>query len=394
MQQTSRIEKSFLSINNIRALALPAAIILTIAIGGFLRWQAVRSTTLTEAETQFADAALVILTRSDWQPKSFVQPPLYLYLTAMVGEVQFAIGAGAGRLSSPDALKPAEIVGAMRYVNLLLALLTFIPVYGAATRLWQNRAAGAIAMGLLGVSWLAYHATPELLPQTLAGFLAAGSFFFLVKAWQEDFRWDFVWAGVLAGLATGAAYGAGLLLICLTLVTIVKQSATQRENLKNWIACIGGWLVGFTLAVPGWLFSFDKWIAGLTGIGRATPDVAGQYLRNALLNDFGTVAVLFLIIVAAFASRGQEALKLWVTLAFPLAYCLTLAFVGGVLTERLALIIPALAIAGAYPILVAASFVQRKLDEHDDKHFWGAGATAAALVLCVLLVSIVVRRIF
>jgi Dolichyl-phosphate-mannose-protein mannosyltransferase len=333
-------------------------------VGGFLRWQVVRSAPLTEAETQFADAALVILTRSDWQPKSFVQPPLYLYLTALIGEIQFAIGTGAGRLSSPDALKPDEIVGAIRYVNLLLALLTFIPVYGAAARLWQNRAAGAIAAGLLGVSWLAYHATPELLPQTMAGFLAAGSFFFLVKAWQENFRADFGWAGVLAGLATGAAYGAGLLLICLSLVTIAKQPATRRQQLKNWIAGFGGWLAGFTLAVPGWLFSFDKWVAGLASIGRATPDAAGQYLRNALLNDFGTVALFGLALVTAFAVRGAEAQKLGVGLAFPVAYCLT------------------------------SCFVQHKLDEHDDRHFWGAGATAAALVLCVLLASIVVRRIF
>lgn len=359
-----------------------------VLVGGFLRWQAVKSATVTPEEESLAGQAISILTRSDWQPKSFAQPPLYLYLAALVGEIQFAQQAGAGKLSMLDGLNAKSLVEALRFLNLACSVLTLLPVYAIAVRLWSAKA-GAVAAGLVATSWLAYQTTASLSPQNLGSLLAACSLFFIVKAWQENQTADFAWGGLLAGLATAATYGS--LWLSLPLFLAALWQANGKFFKKLGLSLAAG-LGGLTLGAPGWILSFNLFAAGVSGIGAAPENSARFYLKEIFAHDLGLLLITLVAFLIAVSGPPAERKKLTLLLAFPVAYLLTVVILGSNQVERLTLIVPMVALAATQPLLVAAQFVQRKLDEHDDRHKWGESFLLIALVIVVALISLAVRR--
>lgn len=361
-----------------------------IAVSSILSWQAIKTASVTPVEQDFAGQALAILSRSDWKPKNFAQPPLYLYLAAFVGELQFAQQAGAGKLTSPDGLTANGLIEAMRYVNLLVGLLTLLPVYATARLLWSAKI-GAVAAGLVATSWLAYHSVASLQTGTLAGLLAATTLYFITSAYRSegDKKAAFAWAGFALGLTMAAAYGGICLVLPLGLAVLWQSEAKLKKVGLSLLGLVGG----FTLAAPGWILSFNLFADGLAGIGRAPENAAASYLKQSLASDGGLV-ILFVLtfLVGCRLGEREEVGKLWLMLSFPLAYLVIVALCGPVQLERLALIIPALAIAATQPLAIAAKFVQRKLDEHDDRHKWGESALLIGLVVTVALSSILLRR--
>lgn len=356
-------------------------------VAGFLRYQTLKNAP-NEAALPFATEAVSVLRQDNWQPKSFVQPPLYLYLGAGVSEISFLQQASARKVATLATLNPASVIDLLRLVNLLLGLLALWPTYAAATLLGSRRE-GAVAALLLATSWLAYQATPALLPFTLGAALAASSLYFMVRGRS---RWDFGWAGALAGLATAATYGAVLLLVPLGLAVFGSKEAEGRYQKLG--LGLAGWLVAWTVAVPGWLLSFNNFVSGLAAIGKAPAEASSFYLKQALTNDGGLVIAFGVAFVAAFALRGAKAFNLWLALGFPLLYFIVVVLAGPALIERLALVVPLMAIAAAQTLGLAADWIQRTLDAHDDRHKWAGTALALGLVLLVALISELIRRAF
>lgn len=366
----------------------PLAVLgVALLVGGILRLQTLRSAELSGSAQSFAQEALRIVTTSDWQPRSFVQPPLYLYLGATLAELQFVQQASAGKMVSPEEVAPANVVNYLRYANLALGLLALLPVYAAASRLAKSALTGLIASLLLATSWLAYQSTPALLPQTLSAALVASSFYFGVRGWQNGSGWAWAVAGGLAGLATASSYGAVLLLGPLSVAAVWQ--AKEGRRWKGLGAVWGSGLVGWMLAAPGWIFSLPSFVTGLTALDNAPPEAASFYARSALANDAGLVIAFAAAVAMALSLRSAG---LWLVLAFPLLYLPLAAFFGPPLLERLTLVVPLAAIAAAWPLGVIAQEVQRLLDAHDDRHKWGSVASGLGLAVAVVLVSVMVRR--
>ncbi len=358
-----------------------------ILVGGVLRYQTLRnSPPISPSEEAFASQAIAVIFESNWKPKSFSQPPLYLYLGAGLTELTFLQQASA----SPEAVKsvnPKTVADYLRYLNLALGLVSLVLAYAVAARLWGTKREGAIAALLLATSWLAYQATPALLPQTLAATLAIGSFYFMVRG---ENRWDWLCAGLLAGLSAAASYGAVLLIIPALILAIGLEKKSRWGGLG--LGLLGG-LVSFTLAVPGWILSLNDFISGVASIKGAADDAESYYLRLALRNDAGFILVFGIAFVAAFGLwGGEKSLRLCAILAVPLAYAVLLNIAGQEIIERVALVVPLMAVAAALPVGMAANKVQIWLDAHDDHHKWGGGAFALGLVLLIALVSVAVRR--
>jgi len=363
-------------------------VVLLVAVlaGGVLRYQTLRnSPPLSPSEEAFTTQAIAVIFESNWKPKSFSQPPLYLYLGAGLTELAFLQQASA----SPEAVKsvnPKTVADYLRYLNLALGLVSLVLVYITTTKLWGGRREGAIAAFLLATSWLAYQATPALLPQTLAATLAMGSFYFMVR---RHARWDWLWVGLLAGLATAANYGAVLLILPAIILVFGQTKVSRRVALGLGLL---GWLVSFTLVVPGWILSLNDFISGVALVKGAAEDAGGYYLKQALSNDTGIVLVFGIALILAFGLRGEKAKRLWAVLAFSLAYLVVLNIAGPEISERVALIMPFVAVAATLPVGLAADRVQIWLDAHEDHHKWGGGAFALGLVLLIALISVAVRR--
>jgi hypothetical protein len=140
--------------------------------------------------------------------------------------------------------------------------------------------------------------------------------------------------------------------------------------------------------------SFNNFVSGLAAIGKAPAEANSFYLKQALTNDGGLVITFGVAFVAAFALREAKAFNLWLALSFPLLYFITLVLVGLTLAERLALVVPLVAIAAAHPVGLAADWIQRTLDAHDDRHKWAGDALSLGLVVLVALISVLIRRAF
>lgn len=364
--------------------------------GGLLRYQALKTRPNTPATPPaavvqaFATDARSIINNSDWQPKSYEQPPLYLFSGAMIVEVLFFQQGSAGKIDSPDKVVNQDILDYLAYANLLLGLATIVVVYLATTRWWQSRTAGTIAAGLVGTAWLSYQATPNPAPQLLAGFLAALAFLALTFI-EGNKPAPVFWAGLLAGLATGTTYGA-----VLTLVPLVGLTATRAGNGRRWRQVglgLGGWLLGWTLACPGWILGVNRFVAGLSLIKPAPDAALNIYFLQFFSYDLGLLAVVFATL--GFAALRRTAWgKLWLSLSFPLLYFILLNFLGPLNATRLALIVSWLAIAAGGPFAELVALLQGRLPTRFAESAWtGAVFTLLGLAV-VLMVSIVGRRFF
>lgn len=372
-------------------------LILALALlgGGLLRYQALKTRPDTPASPApaaqaFATEARTIINTSNWQPKSYEQPPLYLFLGAALVELNFFQQASAGKIATPEEVTNQTVLDYIGYVNLILGLVTLVIVYGAAARWWQSRLAGALAAGLVSLSWPAYRATPDPTPQLLAAALAAGSFYALTFMTGKT-RWPFFWAGLLAGLATGAAYGAVLALV--PLVGLALSPVEKGQRVKVTGLTLGGWVLGWTLACPGWLLSLNHFVEGLIALKPAPAGALNSYFQPVFSYDLGLLAVLF-ITLAAFSLRRTAWAKLWPVLAFPLLYFIVINFSGPVNLARLALVTPWLAIAGAGPLTWLIEWLQARLTAR----LRPAGGPVALLTLAtlavILTVSVLGRRFF
>ncbi|HEX2916820.1 MAG TPA: glycosyltransferase family 39 protein [Chloroflexia bacterium] len=368
-------------------------LLLAVLVGGFLRFQAIRTAgdVANQPEAiKFAQSAQAIINTSDWQPKSFTQPPLYLYLAAGVSELQFVQQASAGKINSPEGLKPVDISTAVTYVNLLLGLLTLVAVWAGARLFWRTEIAGIVAALLLATSWLAYQGIPRLEPQFLAAFLLSLSFYFIAQGCDTGKLWDYRWAGFFAGLATAAAYSSILLLLLLGLSLFILKQEGSRVRLA-WNSGLA-FLLGLTLAAPGWLLSLQFFIPGLVSIGKAPGDAAGFYFKQALTNDAGLVMAFGVTLLLAFVLRES---RLWLALIMPLLYALLVCVFGPALVERLVLITPLVAISGAFPVVWAARKGAEWLEKKRGRAYpWLHAGLTLALTVGVILVSVLVRRFF
>ncbi len=363
--------------------------------GGLLRYQALQTRPNTPATPSptavqaFATEARTIINSSNWQPKSYEQPPLYLFLGASLVELSFFQQASAGKIATPEEVSNQTILDFLSYVNLILGLVTIIIVYKAASRWWQSHTAGAIAAGLLSLSWLAYQSTPNPAPQLLAAALAAGSFYTMTFITSQA-KWPLFWAGLLVGLATGAAYGAILLLV--PLLGIALSQAEKGRRAKAVGLSLGGWLVGWTAACPGWLLSLNRFVEGLTVTKAAPANALNSYFKEAFSYDLGLLAVLFVTLVV-FSLRRTGWLKLWPVLAFPLLYGIALNFSSPVNLTRLALVTPWLALAGAGPLTWLIEWLQARLPGRWKQAEWTGALLTLAVLAVIFLVSVLGRRL-
>lgn len=373
-------------------------VILLLALlgGGLLRYQALQTKPTTPATPApaavqaFAAEARTIITTSNWQPKSYDQPPLYLFLGAALVELNFFQQASAGKIATPAEVTNQTVLDYLTYVNLLLGLATIVIVYAAGARWWQSRTAGAIAAGLLGLAWLAYQATPNPAPPLLAATLAAGSFYAMTFIGGKA-NWPLFWAGLLAGLATGAAYGAVLLLV--PLIGIALSEAEKGRKIKAAGLAFGGWLLGWTLACPGWILGLNPVVEGIVGLKNAPPAALNDYFRGFFSYDLGLLGVLF-VTLAVFAVRREKWAKLWPLLAFPVLYFVVLNFIGPLNLTRLALVTPWLALAGAAPLTWLVEWLQSRLPGRLRHTRWAGAALTLVTLAAVLAVSILGRRFF
>ena len=366
----------------------------TVVAGGILRYQTIKTASLlppSDAALNLGKAAVGVIANSDWQPPSYVTPPLYLFLSTIIVGWQFLQGANAGHIDSPAGVTPAQVAAGLGVLNLVLSLLTLLPVYLTASRLWRSQREGFIAAGLLATSWLTYRLTPEPAPALLAGLLAAFGFYFAVCGWQTRNSWFWWWAGLASGLAVAAAYGAALLLV--PLVGLAVWAILIQQQSRKWLwLLVGGWLSGLTLGMPGWILSLNKFVTGVTSIGTAPSDAAQAYTKQAFTGDLGLVLGFGLALVLAFVTGNRFAKQLWLVLAFPLLYLLILPVIGPIDLARLALIIPFVALAATLPFGLICDWAQRYFDQHDDRHKWAGGSLAVALVVIVALVSMLGRK--
>ncbi len=378
------------------------ALVLVVALlgGGLLRYQALKNRPNTPASPAattgpagvqaFANDARNIINSSDWQPKSYEQPPLYLFGGAVITELIFFQQASAGKINSPEQVNSQDILDYLNYVNLILGLVTVAVVYAAARRWWKSRTAGAIAAGLTGMAWLAYQATPNPAPQLLAAALAALSFYFMTFI-EGKLRWPLFGAGLLAGLATGAAYGAVLILVPLLWLAATR---VEKGHRWKWVGLgLGGWLLGWTLACPGWILSLNRFVAGLSAIKAAPAAALNSYFQQFFSYDLGLLAVVFLTVAFAFIRRTAR-VNIWPLLAFPLLYSLVLNFAGPVNVTRLALVAPWLALAAAGPLAELAGWLQDHLPGRFRKTTLAGATLTLGILAVVLLVSILGRRFF
>jgi hypothetical protein len=378
------------------------ALILAVALlgGGLLRYQALKTRPTTPASPEpaavqaFVTEARDIINNSNWQPKSYEQPPLYLFGGAVVVELIFFQQASGGKINSPEQVANQDILDYLTYVNLLLGLITLVAVYAAGSRWWGSRLAGASAAGLSGLAWLAYQPTPNPAPQLLAAALGALAFYAMTFN-EPGRRAPLFWAGLLAGLATGAAYGAVLILgPLLWLAATGTASPTGKRNRRARVGvALGGWLLGWTLACPGWILSVNRFVDGLAAIKPAPEAALNGYFQQFFSYDLGLLLVSFLALAYAVVRRTAWG-RLCPLLAFPVLYCIVLNFTGPLNVTRLALVVPWLALAGAGPFGEAASRLQERLPRRFRQTAWaGAALTFLGLAL-VVVVSILGRRFF
>ncbi|MBN9388258.1 MAG: hypothetical protein J0I20_09425 [Chloroflexi bacterium] len=377
-------------------------LILVVALlgGGLLRYQALKTRPITSASPDpaavqaFATEARDIINQSNWQPKSYEQPPLYLYGGAAVVELIFFQQASGGKINSPEQVANQDILDYLTYVNLLLGLVTIVVVYAAGSRWWRSGLAGASAAGLSGLAWLAYQATPNPAPQLLAAALGALAFYAMTFS-EPGRRAPLFWAGLLAGLATGAAYGSGLILApLLWLAAFQTASPTGKEKRlgRNGVT-LGGWLLGWTLACPGWILGANRFVEGLAAIKPAPEAALNGYFKQFFGYDLGLLAVVFLAFAYAVVRRTTWG-RFWPLLAFPVLYFIVLNLTGPLNVTRLALVVPWLALAVAGPFAETAVWLQERLPLRFRQATWsGAALTFLGLAL-VVAVSILGRRFF
>lgn len=362
-------------------------LLVAMSLGGWFGWQAIRNAPpLTETETRLATNAVTIVKRSNWNTPAFNQPPLYLNLTTLAYEGAFLQQLNGGRYGSPDDLRPDSFLDLSRYVNLIMGLLTLLPLYDAAARLY-SRQAGAIAALLLALAWTQYSSYARLEPQTLAAALLMLSFYFGVRGFQSQTKsWDFGWAGLLAGLATATAYGSILILVGLGLAW---SFASQRER-TSWWQILAGWLLGFTLGAAGWLLNLPSFINGLGSIGAAgeVGNTAGFYLKEFFSHDAGLLLLLILSIGLAIV---KPCVKDWLALSFVVLYSLSLGLIGPHLYFRLDLLLPLSALAVTRPLELAIVFIQTKFSV--DRYGWVGKAVGVGLIVAILSLSVVIRRL-
>ncbi len=367
-------------------LKLPFLILLiSFVLNGFLRYQTLqKNPNFTAPERDLAISILTIVKRSDWRPLNYSQPPVYLFTQALLAEALSIQGAGNPDGVPIDELKPETYLTSFRLLNLIFGVLTIIPLYLAGSLL-AGKLGGATSSLLFAGEWVSYQVTPNLAPPLLAGFLGMLAFYFLIKNWKEGNERLFSWAiaGCGLGLALGAAYGN--ILLVLPLVGVIL--GFNKHKLRNLGISILSLMCAFTLAVPGWIFDLPRFLNGLALLGQAPAGALSFYFRELAGHDPG---ILFafgaaLALVAGFGTKPR-----WLAISFPLAYLISLAFLGPPAELRLALVGPFLALVSALPIMVLSNygslFLKRK------GLFETSGVLAFGFALLLLLAGVLARR--
>ena len=370
------------------------ALVAALALGGILRYQTLKNApAYTNAELDFAKSSIRVIAESDWKPASYGNPPFYLYLGVAAAELNFAQQVSAGNIASPTGLTSEPVADLLRLFNLGLGIFAIFAVYGAAGLFWQSRRDAAIAALLFAACWLSYQITPSLVPQNIGVLLVSSSLYFIARAYREPDLACIAGAGALVGTAAASSYGAILLLPTLLVIALLNGKTASARFKFGGIA-LGGFVAGFSVLCPGWLFGWQYFLEGLAAIPNAPASTAGEFLKTALQNDSGLLTLAGLSFALSFYLRSEKAWVSRLLLFFPLAYAILLNFIGSYKIERLALITPALAIIATLPIAMASESLQHYFNARDERHRWAASALSLGLTLVAILGSVFIRRLF
>jgi len=287
----------------------------------------------------------------DWNPHSFLEPSLTVYLHFAVQQIVYGIGLlGHAWTSVADfrltfATDPSPMVVAARMVGIVFDALSVV----ATVRLGRRFGYGA---GLLAGLFVA--ATPGLVltaRSVLAGTaMTCAALWSLERllAWHDRGRpGRLIAAAALAGLSMGAGYAGAVLLLPLAWLAWRREQAQLARAVQLTAAALGIALLTFVATTPWAVLEATRFVHD-AAVGLAGTAVNGGTwtgfgtLSARISHDLGGPIALFVACSIGFVAIGRlriPALVLWMGLAgFGIA--------AAVAVNEPSAMVPVLALAG------------------------------------------------
>lgn len=237
--------------------------------------------------SNFVPTAVSYYFTDTYNPHYFINPPAFSYLLHGVLGAWFGGGDGVGTALATD---PKGVFVVSRVTSAVLGAAAVAFVYLAGARLYDRRvgliAAAVMAVAFLPVfySHLALNDVPALLPLAVSVYGSAGV---LVRGRGRDYAL----AGAGLGLAAATKYTAGIVLLPLALACGSQLLADRRAALRGMAVAGGLAAVGFVLANPFAVLSFDEFWSDV----RKQEEAASGFGKLGLDYDSGLLYYLWVL---------------------------------------------------------------------------------------------------
>jgi 4-amino-4-deoxy-L-arabinose transferase-like glycosyltransferase len=221
-------------------------------------------------EPSAANTVLRMIRRGDWNPHFFEKPSLYYYMLRLVFAAHLRYGFATGLYKSladlpattDRYLTAPELFVWGRMLSIILGSLTVAALYLIGQRWWHWRV-GLVAAALLATQPFHMRNSQYItvdVATTLITLLAIGAAVRLLK--QSGWR-DYAVAGFVAGLAASTKYNAGAVVLSIVVAhcAIWGRASLHQIGRLFWAALWS--LLGFLLATPYALLTFDSFVAGI-----------------------------------------------------------------------------------------------------------------------------------
>lgn len=295
-----------------------------------------------------------------YDPHYFINPPAFSYL---LHGIFWAWFGGRGGVSHAYALDPAAIFTVARVTAAVLgtAAVGFTAAIGA--RLYDRRV-GLVAAVLIGVAFLpvfyahfALNDVPALLPLTVSLYGTAG---ILVR----ERRRDWVYAGLGLGLGCATKYTAGIVLLPLLTVVVLRLLDAGRDRKTTLVlAALAGAVAvaAFVIANPYSVLSPHEFGHDLTQQQSAAGETGGklgQTQSNGVFYYLWTLTWGFGWLPAVAAAAGAllafriDWRRALVLVPYPILFIVFMGLQQRYFGRWVLPVMPALAILAALPLVV------------------------------------------
>jgi len=321
-------------------------------------------------EGRYLPTAISMLSRLDFNPKYFENPPFLSYIYAFATCLYFIIWKISSLFLKLPNFKelwendPTTFYIMARTINVIFGVGTCLVAYRIAKKIF-NETIGIISCALLSFCYLHLRDSHYAVNDVPSVFFMVLAFKYIVDVWAGGGTKSYVLAGIMSGIAVATKYNVGIIVVPFLTAYLLKQHYKEAEGRRRFFIFFIFCLIGFYIGCPWIILDAKMFFKGFLStlsyskqpwLGCSAESSYIQFLKT-LLWGYGVVPCLFLAIGSAVLAMKKQVFLL--LMIFPFTYYILLG-ASKLFFVRFAIpLIPFLCITSAYGIAHSSGYFSK-----------------------------------